>query len=74
MKRLIFAIALLTLASLAWAQPPYSQNSQGFSPQAQQGQQDDPPDAADHGYIEDNTRRINGIPHCGLCFSHKNLL
>ncbi len=46
MKRIAFSTALLTLALLAWAQPPYPQNPPG--PPPQQGQED-PPDAADHG-------------------------
>ncbi len=46
MKRIAFSTALLTLALVAWAQPPYPQNPQG--PPPQQGQ-DDPGDAAEHG-------------------------
>lgn len=46
MKRIAFTTALLALAVLAWAQPPYPQNPQG---PPQQQAQDDPPDAAEHG-------------------------
>ncbi len=46
MRPVAFSIALLALALLAWAQPPFSQNPAG--PPPQQAQQDDPSDAADH--------------------------